>query len=59
MNRLRMEYAHGGIRDMDESDDVPSKLPEWHRVLREIYAGVQDEQNKPRPSRVIRDQAKW
>lgn len=54
-----MEYAHGGIRDMDESDDVPSKLPEWHRVLREIYAGVQDEQNKPRPSRVIRDQAKW
>ncbi len=43
---------------MDDPDDVLSKLPEWHKVLREIYAGVENEQNKSGPSRVIRDQAK-
>jgi hypothetical protein len=44
------------IPDMDE--ETLKKLPEWHSVLRDIYAGVESEQNKPRPSRVIRDQAK-
>jgi hypothetical protein len=43
---------------MDDSDDVLSKLPEWHRVLREIYAGIENEQNKSGQSRVVGDQAK-
>jgi len=43
---------------MDDSEDVLAKLPEWHKVLREIYAGVESEKNKSRPSRVIIDQAK-
>jgi hypothetical protein len=43
---------------MDDSDDVQSKLPEWHRILRDIYAGVENEQNKSGPVGVDRDQAK-
>jgi len=41
---------------MDE--EILSKLPEWHKVLREIFEGVEIEQNKFGPSRVVRDQAK-
>ena len=43
---------------MDDSDDVQSKLPEWHRILRDIYAGVENEQSKSGSTRAVRDQAK-
>jgi hypothetical protein len=39
-------------------DDILSKLPEWHKVLRDIYEGVENEQNKLGSARVSRDQAK-
>jgi hypothetical protein len=37
-------------------DDVLSRLPEWHKILRELYAGVENEQNKSRPVGAVRDQ---
>jgi len=36
-NRIASQY-------MDDSDDVLSQLPEWHKVLIEIYQGVEIEQ---------------
>jgi len=41
---------------MDE--EMLSRLPEWHRILREIYAGVENERNRPRSVGAVRDQAK-
>jgi hypothetical protein len=42
---------------MGDSDDVQSKLPEWFKVLREIYEGVENGKAKSRPSRPNADQA--
>jgi hypothetical protein len=39
-------------------EDILSKLPEWHKVLREIYVGVESDQNKSRPSHPNGDQGK-
>lgn len=43
------------VPDIDE--ETLSKLPEWYKVLRDICAGVENE-NKSRLSRVDGDQAK-
>ena len=41
---------------MNESDDMLSKPPEWHKVLRDIYESVEfDQETKSRPSRAIAD----
>ncbi len=44
------------VPDIDE--ETLKKLPEWHGILREIYTGVDIEQNKSRSSRVIGNQSK-
>jgi hypothetical protein len=41
---------------MDDSD-FDSKLPEWHKILRELYAGVESGQkNKPGQSNSVANQ---
>jgi hypothetical protein len=44
------------VPELDE--ETLKKLPQWYSPLRDIYAGVESEQNKSRPSSVVRDQPK-
>jgi hypothetical protein len=52
------QQFHDSFSNQDMDDELQTKLPEWHRVLREIYAGIENGQNKPGQPRVVRDQAK-
>jgi hypothetical protein len=53
----RDEQFSCAIQWQSMNPEIESKLPEWHKVLREILAGVESEQNNSGSTRAVRDQA--
>jgi hypothetical protein len=44
------------VPDIDE--ETLKRLPEWHRILRDIYAGVESDENRSRSAGAGRNQEK-